>query len=480
MKKSGIFFGILLSIVLVVAVVLNFEAGKSQTGLSSDSIVIDNGDLKINWERYKTVDLELSDSVTIQDPGTYKLTGEISDGLIKINAGDSGKVRLILDNVTIKNSDGPAIMCNSADDLVIELSGENTLEDSSNYASVYDEDVTGTIYSKADLTFTGDGTLSLKANFQDGIVSKDDLKFNSGTYIIASADDAIRGRDSVYIVDGKFTISSTGDAIKSTNTEDNGKGFVLIEGGDISISSQDDGIHAERELIIKDGKIKINKSYEGIEARAISLNGGDIDIYSSDDGINAGGGSSANNSMNPFDTDAECIVTINNSSIKVNAGGDGIDSNGYIHINGGKVIVDGPSNNGNGALDAGIEIIMNGGEVIAIGASGMAESLGSSSSINSISVFLTSFEKAGTLIEIKDENEKTIYSHTSAKSFNHIAFGSEKLVKDKTYSLYLNGEKYEQFTIKETVTTVGNASNMNQGMPGAGTKPDGNMRGPGF
>ncbi len=489
---------------LAAAVVINMNQNSSgDIAVVENTITTDNGDQKINWERYNTYDVALTnESYTITGSGTYHITGSSSQPII-INAGD-GVVRLILDNVTINNSNGPAISCYNADDLVIELVGESTLQDGATYSGDYDEDVTGAIYSKADLTFSGTGTLNLTSNYQDGIVAKDDLKFIAGTYNITATDDGVRGKDSVYIMDGSFTIKSGADAIKSTNETTSGKGFVLIEkgtftlnsgakgvkainsiliyagnftinstddsihsnnyigieGGNFTLTSGDDGIHADKELIVDNGEIAITKSYEGVEAQAITINNGTISVTASDDGFNAGGGADASATNRPgagaFDANTDCTLTINGGKVYVNSAGDGLDSNGYLIINGGEVAVDGPTNNGNGALDAGVSITQNGGSVIAVGASGMAETLGNNSAVNNVSIYLSSNYAAGTKIDIKDSSGNSIISHTSAKSFNHIAVGDPAFKTGNTYTIYLNGTEYTSFTISSTVTTVGN------------------------
>lgn len=456
-KRACIFGAVGLAILLVVAIVLNEHAPSvSPANLAASIIDSDNGDLKINWNRYNKYDVSLSDesSLTITSPGVYHLTGA-ADYPVIVNAGTNA-VKLILDNVAISNQSGPAIACYAAEDLVIELIGENELSDGSAYDGSYDEDVNGAIYSKSDLTFEGSGSAIITANYQDAIVGKDDLKFASGSYEIVSADDGIRGKDSVYIVDGKFSITSKEDAIKSTNATTAGKGFVLIEGGDIEISSGDDGIHAETVLMINGGIIDIKKSYEGIESPRIIINDGNISIMASDDGINAG--SSSDNTIATNQNETTSInqeIIINGGSVYVNAAGDGIDSNGYINFNGGITVVDGPINNGNGALDATYGVLMTGGTVITVGSSGMAETLGSSSSVFNVSVYLTSARKAGTTIEIKDSAGSTIIKHVSAKAFSHVAVGSESLNFGSTYSLYLDGEAYQTFTVEDVTTTIG-------------------------
>jgi len=442
----------ILILVLISAVVLSASQNKNLVDINND-ISLDNSDEEIDWNRYQTYEVGLSDSLTITKSGTYYLTGSISDGLIKVDAGVDD-VRLLLDNVSIHNSSGPAIACFSANNLVIELVGDNYLSDGTVFDSSYDEDVNGAIYSKEDLIFQGNGSLNLVANYQDGIVGKDDVKFKGGHYKVEAVDDGIRGKDSVYVVSGDFSINVKGDAITSTNSIDRDKGFILISGGVFEISAGDDGIRANHELRIDGGTINILNSYEGLEAQVIAINGGNISISSNDDGVNAGNKASNEN------TDSSCILSINGGEIYINAGGDGVDSNGYIYFNGGSTIIDGPTNDGNGSLDSGLGITMNGGVVIAVGSSGMAETLGNSSSVNNLSMFFPQQLGANTKIEIKNADNITILSHISAKKFNYLAAGSTDFTLGEAYTVYINEEKFQDFIISGATTTVGSGNNI--------------------
>lgn len=456
--------GLLLVVLLVVGIVLNNYHNTDYVARVVDSLDIDNGDLKVNWSRYNTQDIKLSDTLEITQAGIYHLTGELNDGYISVNVSADSPVKLILDNVTISNSTGPAILCRQADDLVIELVGENYLSDGAEYSADFETNVDATIFSKADTTLQGDGVLYVDGLFQDAIVSKDDLKINSGEYHITAVDDGLQGKDSVYIVCGEIAIETKGDSIKSNNDTDAGKGFIKIEGGNITIDSGDDAIHAYNNLVIDGGTINIENSYEGLEAQNIVINDGDIKVVANDDGINAGGGATTTTTAGRgmMDANPNCVVSINGGNVYVNAAGDGIDSNGYVYFNGGKVAVDGPTNNGNGALDAGSGIVMSGGDVIAVGASGMAVNLGQNSTIYNISVYFDQMQSKGAVIEIKDSSDETIISHTAAKTFSHIAAGSSKFKAGETYTLYVDGEKYQEFTILETVTTIGSGGQNQQ------------------
>lgn len=434
------------------------------TNFSTNGLVIDNGDLNINWGKYPSKKLEIYETTTINASGTYELTGNIENGLVIVDVGDeNGKCKLILNNLTIKNSNGPAIVVKSADDIVIELAENsiNNISDGKSYSSEFSE-YDGAIFSQGDLTITGSGKLNIFSNYLDGIVSKDDLTIRSGDIFVSSNDDAIRGKDSVRILDGKISIESKMDGIKSTNAETNGKGFVMIEDGEIEIDAVDDGIHASSHLIILDGKINIKNSYEGMEGTNVIINNGDINIVSSDDGINAAGGNDMSSYLRQggqnFAKTDNVNITINGGSVYINASGDGIDSNGNIYFNGGKVAIDGPANGGNGALDAGDNgngIYYSGGDFIACGWSTMAANPTESSAKYSVSIYFPSENISGTKITVFDTNGKSIIEHTAAKKFNHIVIGSEIFEKDKQYIIYVDDEVYESFTMNEKVVKVG-------------------------
>ena len=216
-------------------------------------------------------------------------------------------------------------------------------------------------------------------------------------------------------------------------------GNLTITDGTITIKSADDGIHTDGTLIVSGGDINIIKSKEGMEGNQINIDSGNISITASDDGMNASGGNLP-------------VLRISGGTIYVNANGDGLDSNGDLVIEGGSTVVDGPSNNGNGALDSGSEnggtIVCNAGTILAIGASGMAETFNSNSAQYSfIKNFSEMFTKE-TQISIYDENEKIIFEHISAKSFNSVVFSSPDLIPGHTYTISV-GDKTETVTINK-------------------------------
>lgn len=194
-------------------------------------------------------------TATISAGGTYILSGELTDGQIIVNAPEKD-VQLVFRNISIANSKSAPIYVMDAKNVVITLAEgtSNYMEDGEVYEfDNTDQEPSAAIFSKDDLTFNGSGSLEVVANFNNGIQSKDDLKFISGTYVITAKDDGIVGKDSVSVKDGTFQITTESDGIKATNTSESDKGYVMIDGGNFAITSGNDGVQAETLLRINNG-----------------------------------------------------------------------------------------------------------------------------------------------------------------------------------------------------------------------------------
>lgn len=231
-----------------------------------------------------------SNVITIKKAGRYILTGNSNDSQVVVDATDDDKVELVLANVTLNSSGNSTILVKNADKVRVILADNsvNTITDNGEYNLDEAEDIgqNATIFSKTDLVITGSGTLNVEGNFNNGIVSKDDLIITSGNINVTAKNDGIKGKDSVRIKEGTISVTSGDDGIKSDNDEKSDKGYIYIENGTITISAEGDGIQADKLVKIEDGVIRIENSEEGIEAQNIIINDGDIWVNSKDDGIN--------------------------------------------------------------------------------------------------------------------------------------------------------------------------------------------------
>ena len=228
------------------------------------------------------------DTLTITKAGTYKLSGEYQ-GQIKVETADSDAVRLVLDNANITNSSGAALNVVNADEVILySASGTtNTISDGADYTATGEDDPDAVVYSKADLTIAGEGTLKVNGNHEDGIHTNDGLVIASGTLEVNAANTGIKGKDYVDILGGTINVTAQQDGIKSTNDTDEGKGWTRLSNGTVTVNAGDDGFKASRVVEISGGSLTVEQSDEGIEAQYINISGGDVNVTSADDGMNA-------------------------------------------------------------------------------------------------------------------------------------------------------------------------------------------------
>lgn len=303
------------------------------------------------WDETKAVKVQLSGSsisaegsnieidgrkLTITGEGTYLLSGELEDGQIIVDTDKDTYVKLVFNGVNISCSDSAPVYIKGGNTIITLAEGsENTVTDGETYLYEEDDDEPGAaIFAKDDLTFNGTGSLTVNGNYNNGIQSKDDLKFVNGVYIINAEDDGMVGKDSVSVKSGDFTIVSGGDGIKSTNIEETDKGYVLLENGSFRITSDGDAIQAETMLRINDGTYELvtgsgdsNKepdgdtSTKGLKSYVdLIIAGGEYAMDTYDDAVHSGQN-----------------VQIDGGNFVIITGDDGIHAEENLVINGGEI-----------------------------------------------------------------------------------------------------------------------------------------------
>lgn len=495
------------------------EAEGNGSAVGAETVITGKGDSVSVTGTGAAVDQRV---VTITAAGTYRLSGEITDGQIAVNAGKEDEVRLILDGFTISNASSSAVYGIKSGSITIttEEGTDNYISDGTQYQ--YEEEGAdepdAAVFSKDDIILEGSGTLTVTGNYGCGIRSRDDLNVKSGTYVIDAVQDAMKGKDSVEIEGGTFTLNAGEDGIQASNDEEEDKGYVKISGGTFSITAAakgikaetllevsggtfdidseddavhcsgdvnitggtftiatgDDGIHADNQVVIDDGTITIIESYEGIEGLTIDINGGVIDVTSEDDGLNAAGGNDGSGNLESgmegrpggpggaFGSTEGAYIKITGGEIKVSASGDGIDSNGDFYMEGGTVIVEGPTDNGNGTLDYDGTGTISGGTFMGTGSSGMLQSFSSDSTQNVIVVYFADTKTAGTEWTLTSSDETVMLSGNSDKEYSSLFISSPELKDGETYQLAAGAESLE-ITVSGIITQSGTQSGMGGG-----------------
>lgn len=179
-----------------------------------------------------------------------------------------------------------------------------------------------------------------------------------------------------------------------------------------------------------EGTLEIASEREGIEGkRDLTFNSGTYIINSTEDGINAA-------------QDNESIITINGGKIVVNTSvdgpkGDGIDSNGYLYINGGEVYSFANPTSEDSGLDSDLGIYINGGKIVATG--NMYDEINKNSKQKSVTYRFDKSIAKDTLITLVDENENPVIAFKTDRTYKILTFSNENL-EDKEYTVYEGGK----------------------------------------
>ena len=355
------------------------------------------------------------------------------------------------------------------------------------------------IVSKDDLVITS-GTYDITAA-RHALSGKDSVRIADGVFTLNAKKDGIHSENTdndekgfIYIADGTFSITCDSDGMDAEET-------LQVDGGTITIAAGDDGLHADGDLVLNDGTVTITKSYEGLEGKTVTITGGSYAVTASDDGVNASGDGTAGDSSDSASSDSSKeqkmpsgtppkqpqnssdstemspppqngapngngnpgpggmedatdynLIQISGGMLTVNAGGDGLDSNGDLTVTGGEIYIDGPVQGGNGALDCSGTATISGGTVIAVGSSGMAENFSSSSTQGSMLVTVSASMISGE-ITLQDSNGNSLLSYTPAKSYNSVVISCPKLTSGETYTL-LAGDTTTTVTLDSLVKSV--------------------------
>ena len=251
--------------------------------------------------------------VHITQPGTYAVSGTLSAGQIAVDLGEdaeddlSAVVTLILNGVDITCTVAPAVI----------------------FYSVYECGSTDEDTAAATVDTSAAGANVLIA---DGTVNN-----VTGSYVarIYEPDSVVLSEDGTEVADSSKLHKYDGAFYSKMS---------------MNVGGGEDG----------SGVLNITADNEGLDTELhLTINGGNINITSGNDGINT----NENNVS---------VTTINDGVLNIQVTGetgegDGIDSNGYLVINGGAVTAAACAESGDAGIDATAGITINGGTVMASG-----------------------------------------------------------------------------------------------------------------
>ena len=165
------------------------------------------------------------------------------------------------------------------------------------------------------------------------------------------------------------------------------------------------------------GILKIKAENEGLDSELhLTINSGNISIESGNDGINT-------------NEDGVSVTTINGGHVIITVTGetgegDGIDSNGWLVINGGKVVAAACANSADSGIDSDMGIHINGGTVIATGH--MLDRIEDGSQTYVV-VNFTERQSGDKIISLRDESDEELIALWPINDYSILIYSSPEL-----------------------------------------------------
>jgi hypothetical protein len=339
--------------------------------------------------------------------------------------------------------------------------------------------------SVADLTITGNGSLTVTGNAADGIASDDGLVIDSGAITVTAPDDGVRGQDYVVHTGGTLGVTAGGDAIKSDEDTVATEGYVYLAGGARTLTAPGgDGVSATTDVIVaggsltattgggattapgtastkgvkagvsvvlSDGQVNLNSSDDGINSNnLITVDGGTLTVASGDDAVHANtaltvsaGTVTVTRSYEGLEamqtTLAGGTVTVTATDDAVNAAEEGVDEfrpapNAFIRVTGGVVTVSG----GTDGLDSNGALTMTGGTILATGLTASTSTLPTSGQAW-VAYSFPANQPAGTVVHLATATGTQLASFRSTRVLKGVIFDLSSLTRGTSYRIYTGG-----------------------------------------
>ncbi len=225
--------------------IMLFEAYYEPTEEDTDT---DESDAVLLTEEMLEEEGELSE-------GTYLLKGTYHKTIV-IDAHDK-ITHLILDQADIRTNDGPGLFVRSAAKVVITVKEgtENAISDCAYYS---DKTIPAAIFSYADLSLNGTGSLTVTGFMKDAIYTGGVFKAFDGTLRLKAKRNALHADDGMLLRLSSLSAEAERDGLKTGVHRRTGKGVIFIAGGENKIIAGNTAILSGKDLYVTTCRLSLN------------------------------------------------------------------------------------------------------------------------------------------------------------------------------------------------------------------------------
>ncbi len=332
-----------------------------------------------DWEEHSQEEADAHQVVHITEPGKYELSGTLSQGQIFVDLGDNTKDDpKATVTLILNNAD---VTCTVAPALMVYRTYECGESDPKDAAKDVDTSHAGATILLAD------GSVN---NFAGSHVARiyESVELNEdGTEVLDSK--------KLHKYDGAFY------SRRSMN--------IYGDTGVLNVSADNEGIGTEMHLTIE---------------------GGNINIFSGNDGINV-------------NEDEVSVFTMNGGKLNItvtgeSGEGDGIDSNGWLVVNGGTITSAACGTSMDSGLDSDMGIYLNGGTIVSTG--NMLDHIEAGGQPHAL---FTAQQRlsGGQTYTAKDSKENIIIEATPENDFQMLVVSADNMQENEAYTLWAGDTK---------------------------------------
>lgn len=316
--------------------------------------------------------------IHITKPGTYEISGTMEAGQIFVDLGEEAEkdpeavVNLILNNVDITCTVAPAILFYN-------------------------------VYECAEITDEEEATMEVDTSTAGAniTIADDSKNLIYASYVAKIFKSCELNEEGTQVVDSKKLHKFDG-AVYSKKSMN-----VYGDTGVLNITAENEGLCSDMHM---------------------TIHGGNMNIRSGNDGINTS-------------EDNVSVFTMNDGNLNITVTGetgegDGIDSNGWLLINGGTVKSFACATSMDAGIDADKGIYINGGTVVAAGNMG-AEIAGGTQASN---FFMGALEAKGKY-EVKDAENQVIMEVSPRNACTILTVSAEGMTEEGSYTLWQGNEQ---------------------------------------
>ncbi len=187
--------------------------------------------------------LAKDDSLILRRSGTYRLSGELTEGELRVDVGWEHTVRLILDGVSLASSYHPCLSVESAAAVILESSAETVNRFHSKADSV--------IRSEANVIFCGKGALSL-GGAKAAVTCAGTVSVTGGGLTATASEYGILAADRLLLEGGSVCLNAAKVGIRVTDRSPF-DGGIRITGGSCTVLATECALFADGRIELGGG-----------------------------------------------------------------------------------------------------------------------------------------------------------------------------------------------------------------------------------